>query len=118
MEFDSNFNTKFNKIFNNINISEVDDPTPEVLEDTYLNMEFAMPRDNEGPRVFYGHKILRNANGIPIVTPNDNLLLDTCICEVECTDGYKASLAANIIAIYICLLRLTMRVTYMLYLTV
>ena len=38
IESDPIFNEEFNKIFNNVDIQEADDYTPEVLEDTYLNM--------------------------------------------------------------------------------
>ena len=37
-EFGSEFNEEFNRIYNDQSIPEADDSTPEVLEDTYLNM--------------------------------------------------------------------------------
>ena len=61
-------------------------------------MEVALPRDPEGPEFARVTKRLRDANGIPIGTANDNPLLDTRIYEVEYLDGYKASLSANTIA--------------------
>ena len=42
--------------------------TPECLQDTYLDMEVALPRDNEGPEFVRITKRLRDANGIPIGT--------------------------------------------------
>ena len=98
LEEDEDFATEFSNIFNDINIPEADDFTPEVLEDTYVNMEVALPRDSEGPEFARVTKRLRDANGIPIGTANDNPLLDTRIYEVEYLDGYKASLSANTIA--------------------
>ena len=50
IESDPIFNEEFNKIFNNVKIQEADDYTPEVLEDTYLNMELALSRDDDGPK--------------------------------------------------------------------
>ena len=99
IEKDPEFNEEFNKIFNDSNIPEADEFTPEVLDDTYLNMELALSRDGDGPEFARVTKRLRDANGLPIGTANDNPLLDTRLYEVEYADGYKASLAANTIAI-------------------
>ena len=67
-------------------------------DDTYLNMELALPRN--GAEVQFGRclKQLRGKDGIPIRTAHDNPILDTRMCEVEFQDGHKASLAANAIA--------------------
>ena len=43
LEEDEDFAAEFTKIFNNTDIPESDEYTPEVLEDTYLQMEVAMP---------------------------------------------------------------------------
>ena len=43
-------------------------------------------------------KRLRDKDGLPIGTANDNPILDTRMYEVEFQDGYRASLAANAIA--------------------
>ena len=86
------------RVFNNTEIPEADKPTPEVLDDTYLNMEIALPRDSDGPEFARVTKRLRDANGIPIGTANDNPILDSRLYEVEYIDGHKASLAANAIA--------------------
>ena len=88
----------FKSIYNDKSIPEADDFTPEVLDDTYLNMELALPRDDEGPEFAKMTKRLRDANGIPIGTANDNPIFDTRVYEVEYMDGHKASLAANAIA--------------------
>ena len=32
-----------------MDILEADDYTPDVLEDTYVNIEIALPRDGDGP---------------------------------------------------------------------
>ena len=98
IEDDEDFREEFQKVYNNKDIPEADDYTPEVLEDTYVNMEVVLPRDSEGPQFAKVTKRLRDANGIPIGTANDNPILDTRMYEVEYLDGYKASLAANTIA--------------------
>jgi Reverse transcriptase (RNA-dependent DNA polymerase). len=98
IEEDEDFREEFQKIYANGDISEADDFTPEVIEDTYMDMEIALPRDSEGPQYARVTKQLRDANGIPIGTANDNPILDTRMYEVEYLDGYMASLAANTIA--------------------
>ena len=97
-EEDEDFRDEFQKVFNNQDIPEADDYTPEVLDDTYVNMEIALPRDGEGPEFAKVTKRLRDANGLPIGTANDNPILDTRLYEVQYLDGHKSSLAANAIA--------------------
>ena len=58
----------------------------------------ALPRDGEGPELARVVKRLRDKNGIPIGTANDNPILDTRIYEVEYLDGHRTALAANAIA--------------------
>ena len=75
-----------------MSIPEADAFTPEVLEDTYVNMELALPPCSEGPEFAKVVKRLRDNNGMPIGVSNDNLIMDTRIYEVEYIDGDKASL--------------------------
>lgn len=98
MEEDNDFRKVFQLMHNNDNIPETNDYTPEVLEDTYLNMEIALPRDSKRLEFAQVTKRLRDANGIPISTANDNPILDSRVYEVEYLDSHKASLAANTIA--------------------
>ena len=73
--------------------------TPDVLDDTYLNMELALPQDGDlEPKFARVTKRLRDANGLPIGTANENPILDTRVYEVEYADGRIASMAANQIA--------------------
>ena len=95
---DKEFAEEFTNIYNNIDIPEADDYTPDVLEDTYVNIEIALPRDGDGPQFGRVTKRLPDANGLPIGTANDNPIMDTCLYEVEFLDSYKALLAANTIA--------------------
>ena len=50
IEKDSDFRKEFECIYNNDEIPEADydDYTPDVLDDTYFNMEVALPIDGEG----------------------------------------------------------------------
>ena len=72
--------------------------SPDIYDDTYVNMELALPRSGgevEFARVTKRH---RDKDGLPIGTANDNPILDTRVYEVEYPDGHKTSLAANMIA--------------------
>ena len=71
--------------------------TPEIMDDTYMNMEVALPRDTEGPDFACVTKCIKDANGLPIGTANENPILDTRVYEVEYVDGKKSSLTANAI---------------------
>ena len=96
---DPDFQEEFDSIVNDKTVKEADDDfTPEVFDDTYLNMELAIPRDGEGPEFATVTKRLRDKDGLPIGKSNNNPILDTRMYEVEYKDGHKASLAANAIA--------------------
>ena len=96
---DNNFREEFEHIYNNDEIPEADDEdyTPDILDDTYLNMEVALPRVCEGPELAQVVKCLQDKDGIPIGTANDNPILDTQIYEVKYPDGDQASLSDNAI---------------------
>ena len=62
-------------------------------------MELALPQgDSLDPRMARVTKRLKDSNGIPIRTADQNPRLDTRMYEVEFADGEKASLTANYIA--------------------
>ena len=61
-------------------------------------MEIALPRDSDGPEYTKVTKRLRDANGIPIGTTNNNPILDTRLYQVESLDDHQASLTTNTIA--------------------
>ena len=99
MDFDEDFQEEFNKIFSDNNIKEADATfTPEVFDNTYLNMELALPRDGGETTFTCVTKRLKDANGLPIGTSHKNPILDTRVYEVEYVDGPKASMVANDIA--------------------
>ena len=99
LEDEEDLREEFDRIYQDKEISEVDDVfTLEIMDDNYMNMEVALPRDTEGPDFARVTKRLKDANGLPIGTANENPILDTRVYEVEYVDGNKASLTANNIA--------------------
>ena len=50
LDSDKDFRKEFQKVFNNEDIPQEDDYLPEILDDTYVNMEVALPRGNDGPQ--------------------------------------------------------------------
>ena len=61
-------------------------------------MELSLDRSDDGPSFDKVTKILRDAQGLPIGTANDNPILDTRMYEFEYLDGFTTSMAANSIA--------------------
>jgi hypothetical protein len=99
LEYDPDFQEEFDNIVNDPGISEADkDFTPDVFDNTYLNMELAIPRESNGPEFARVTKCLKDKYGLPIGRANNNPMLDTRMYEVEYLDGHKASIAANAIA--------------------
>ena len=75
LEEDPDFSEEFQTVFNDADIPEEDNFTPEVLEDTYVDMEIEIPRDGEGPDFAKVKKRLRDSNVIPIVRQYENPML-------------------------------------------
>jgi hypothetical protein len=99
LQYDPDFQQEFGNIVNDPGISEANkDFTPDVFDNTYLNMELVIPRDSDGPELARVTKHLKDKDGLPIGRANNNPVLDTRMCEVEYPYGHKASLAANTIA--------------------
>ena len=99
LEDDEDFQEEFNRVYQDKGIPDADDVfNPDLMDDTYRNMEVALPRDSEWPEFSRVTKRLRDANRLLIGTENDNPILDTRMYEVEYADGHKASMAANAIA--------------------
>ena len=98
---DPEFEEEFNKVFNDNEVPEADDvnATPDTGDDTYLNMELALPGGDEGEaKMAKVTKRLRDSQGNPIGKAHDNPILDTRVYEVEYIDGSTAALSANAIA--------------------
>ena len=49
LEEDPDLAEELKRVFNNYDIPEADDFPPELIEDTYVDMEIAVPRYLEGP---------------------------------------------------------------------
>ena len=99
LEDDEYFRNTFDRIYQDKDIHEAEDVfTPEIIVDTYMNMEVSLPRDSEGPEFTRVTKRLKDANGLPIGTSNENPILYTRVYEVEYDDRHKASLNVNAIA--------------------
>ena len=82
-----------------MNVPEFDaDFTPDVFDNTYLNMEVVIPRDGYVPDFSKVMKHFRDKGGLPIDRSHNNPILDTRMYEVEYKDRHKSSLAANEIA--------------------
>ena len=96
---DPDIQDEFNSITSNEEVKDGDDHFTPDTYDMYLNMELVLPQgDSLEPRMARVTKRLKDANGIPIGTADDNSLLDTRMYEVEYLDGECASLSANHIA--------------------
>ena len=96
---DPDFQEEFNSVTSNAEVKDDDSNFTPDMYDTYLNMELVLPQgDSLEPRMARVTKWLKDANGIPIGTADDNPLLDTTMYEVEYLDGERASLSANHIA--------------------
>ena len=74
------------------------DFTPDVFDNTYLNMEVVIPRDGYVPDFSKVMKHFRDKGGLPIDRSHNNPILDTRMYEVEYKDRHKSSLAAKEIA--------------------
>ena len=97
---DIDFVEEFQLVVSDREIKEADEEfTPETYDDWYLNMKLAVPRgDNPNPQYAKVMKRLRDADGIPIWTANENPTLDSRMYEVDYQDGTKPSHEANYIA--------------------
>jgi hypothetical protein len=102
IEDDPDFIEEFQHVISDPEITDEDENfTPDTFDDTYLNMEIALPRGGGDPEDTQFAKVtkrLRDAEGRPIGTANDNPLLDTREYEVEFLDGHVESMSANLIA--------------------
>jgi hypothetical protein len=99
LQYDPDFQEEFDNIVNDPDISEADkDFTPDVFDDTYIDIELAIPRDTDGPEFARVTKRLKDKDELPIGRANNNPILDTIMYEVEYPVGHKVSLAANAIA--------------------
>ena len=102
-ETDEDFREEFFKVYQNDAIPDADkssddEPSPEIADETFLQMELALPRDGDGPELARVKRRKRDSDGNPIGRANNNPILDTRIFEVEFVDGHTAAMTANAIA--------------------
>ena len=81
-----------------MNVPEAEtDFTPYVSDNMYLNMDFAKPRDGDGPDFSKVTKRLKEKDGLTIGRSNNNPIPYTRMYQLEYKCGHKASLSANAI---------------------
>ena len=98
-EDDPYFQEEFEDAVSNPEVKEADELFTPDTYGQYPQLELALLQgDSLEPRLAKVTKRLKDANGIPFGTADQNPLLDTQMYEVEFADGKKASLVANYIA--------------------
>ena len=95
---DPDFEEKFQRIISDKDIPEADNSFTPDLYNGYLQLELALDHGEDSPYFVKVTKRLRDTQGLPIGTANDNPILDTRMYEVEYLDGFKTSMAVNSIA--------------------
>ena len=96
-EDDKDFQSEFNKVFNNPAIKEADEEFTPYLYNNYVNIELILDQGGDRPQFARVKKRLKDANGRPILVVNNKPILDSRKYEVEYCDGYVAAMAANVI---------------------
>jgi len=97
-EDDEDFVAEFYKVFDNDGVKEADDEFDLDSFDHYLHMELAVDHGREYLEYARVTKRLKDHQGNPIGTANDNPILDIRMYEVEYYDGSKQVLSTNVIA--------------------
>jgi hypothetical protein len=96
LEVDPDFRKELFRAYEDDGIKEADDESsPEISDVQFLNMELALPRDDEGPEFARVTKRLRDDNGNPVGRASNNLITDTRVFEVEYADGHTATMSAT-----------------------
>ena len=96
------FLVEFNRVIKDLELAEVQDEQVKssqyVVEDSYLDMELGIRRDDEGLHhaIFKRRAVYQDVR--PIGRPNNNPLLDSRQYEVEYLDGTTEVLTDDIIA--------------------
>ena len=81
---DPDFQEELNSVTSNEEVKDDNDHFTPDTDNTYGNMELALPQgDSLEPRMARVTKRLKDANGIPIGTADDNPLLDSRMYEVN-----------------------------------
>ena len=95
-----NFQEELSHVLSNDEFAEAEnDFLPDVYDETYLRMDLALPnRVEPDPQFARVTKCLHSVNGLPIGKASENPILDTRMYQIECTDGDKSLLSANLIS--------------------
>ena len=80
---DPDFEEEFQRIITDKDLPEADYSFTSDSYNRYLQMELAFDCGDDSPYFAKVTKRLRDAQGLPIDTANDNPILDTWIFEVE-----------------------------------
>ena len=78
-EYDKDFQSEFNEVFDNPTIKEADKEFAPDLYDKYDNIKLTLQRGVDKPEFARVKKRLKESNGRPIVVANDNPILDLII---------------------------------------
>ena len=70
---DEDFREDFQQVYNDRNVPEANEATPEVLDNIYLNMEVALSIGGKDPEYARVTKRLRDANKIQLGPPTTTL---------------------------------------------
>ena len=97
---DDEFLDEFNRVIKDLDLAKADDqdkPSEYSVEDSYLDMELGIRRQDEG--LHYTRVKIRavDQDGQPIGRPSNHLLLDSWQYEVEYSYGTTEVLTINII---------------------
>ena len=92
------FEEEFQRIICDKDLPEADGSFTRYSHDGYLQMKLDFDLGDDIPSFAKVTQRLRNAQGLPIGTANDNPILDTCMYEVEYLDEFTTIMAANSIA--------------------
>jgi len=107
IENDKDFRLEFMQSFGSHDVLEGTDdrpkdpprePTPDVTDNTYLNLELSLPCGDDGPTFAWVKRRARDSDNQPIGIAHNNPILDTRMFKVEFDDGYVTAMAANAIA--------------------
>jgi hypothetical protein len=84
LKYDEDFAEEFFKVTSDGKLADVNEAfTPDIFDDTYLNMALALPCGGGEVELGCGTRRLRDKDGLPIGTANDNPIMDTRVYEVE-----------------------------------
>lgn len=96
---DPDFLEEFMRIRNNEDVPYGEDDDIEVTEDPYLQMEFSLPRGEDGAPVHYAVKQrVIDGDGKPKGVRTNNYMTDTAEYVVADLDGNEEIVTANVIA--------------------